>query len=153
MNLWTHQKKAIENIKNTLINDNKCLVKMFCGTGKTILVFNIMTQCDYNFSVIVFPSISLITQFNEDYINKQEWQKFLKDYKIMSICSKNEINDKNIDYTTDDIEIKNFINGNNKKIISVTYQSLKTFLNVLKRITQMLIWQYMTKHITFQAIY
>ena len=73
--LRKHQTKAVNAINKSFETNNKCLVKMFCGTGKTRLVFYLMMTQKNNLSIIVFPSISLITQFNIDYLHKEEWMK------------------------------------------------------------------------------
>ena len=65
-NLWKHQLEAIE--KSEL--HNKCLINMFCGTGKTrVIVEKIFKTIldSNNLNVIVFPSLPLINQFNNDY--------------------------------------------------------------------------------------
>lgn len=40
--LRKHQREAVNGINNVLQDNNKCLVKMFCGTGKTRVVFYLM---------------------------------------------------------------------------------------------------------------
>ena len=53
----------------------------------------------------------------------------------MSICSKNELDDNthNIQYTTDEETILDFLDTNDKKIICITYQSLETFVNCIEQ--------------------
>jgi len=133
INLRTHQSNAIHAIYKSFDNYNKCLVKMFCGTGKSRIIFHMMMNNNNNLSVIVFPSISLITQFNTDYIQNREWNGITKNYKYLSICSKNELqeNTHNINYTTDDELIINFLNNKEKKIVCVTYQSFETFVKCI----------------------
>ena len=79
---------------------------MFCGTGKTRIVFYLMMNNKSDLNVIVFPSISLITQFNIDYIHNKGWSQLTENYKYLSICSNNELNEKqnthNIKYTTNE---------------------------------------------------
>jgi len=138
--LRKHQKNAIKGIENALENGNKCLVKMFCGTGKTRIVFYLMMHHDEDFLVIVFPSISLVTQFNVDYVHNKKWHKLTKQFQYMSICSKNELeiesNQHNVHYTTNEKDITKFIKKKEKRIISVTYQSLKTFVSCLNKTEQ-----------------
>ena len=61
--LYEHQKKAIEEQNKY----KKCLINMWCGTGKTrtftidIFINNEKTN------VIVFPSLGLINQYCNDY--------------------------------------------------------------------------------------
>ena len=97
---------------------------MFCGTGKTRIILQLMIKQQNNLSVIVFPSISLITQFNKEYLLKNEWSNLTNKFKCLSICSKNELSYcADIQYTTEQIAITNFLQNKNNKIICVTYQS------------------------------
>jgi predicted helicase len=133
--LRAHQKDAVKCINSSLRTNNKCLVKMFCGTGKTRIVFYLMINEHRNLTVIVFPSIALITQFNIDYVNNDEWSEFTNSYNYMSICSCNELNDmdlqNDIKYTTDSKRIKRFLNKRPNKIVSVTYKSLENLVNCI----------------------
>ena len=133
INLRKHQKDAVKGVNKAFEEYDKCLVKMFCGTGKTRIVFYLMMNNENNLSVIVFPSIALITQFNQDYIFNKEWKDITKSHKYLSICSKNElsISKNKIKYTTDEEDIKKFIKKKDKKVISVTYKSLDKFINAL----------------------
>ena len=40
MNLRDHQKKCIESIDNHFTIENRALVKMFCGSGKSWIIYN-----------------------------------------------------------------------------------------------------------------
>ena len=65
-----YQEEADNAIYKELLINNKCIVKMFCGTGKSLL----MRKCKYlqnqKLVVYVFPSLSLIDQFCSDYFDK-----------------------------------------------------------------------------------
>lgn len=76
------------------------------------------------------PIISLLTQFNRDYL--REYAHLLQDKSLLSICSKDEIKDCDIEYTTDVDEIVDFIETNEKKVICVTYKSLVVLLEALE---------------------
>ena len=41
---------------------------MFCGSGKSYIIYDSILQYGNYLSVIVPPSINLITQFNKDYL-------------------------------------------------------------------------------------
>jgi superfamily II DNA or RNA helicase len=117
-----YQKEAIDAITEELITNgsNKCLVKMFCGTGKSL----IMRTCDVcqnvNLLVYVFPSLSLISQFAKDYLNNEPQNNILK------ISSDNDG-----DSTTNSHDIVNFLSQRNNKIICITYQSFNTLIDNL----------------------
>ena len=61
--LYPHQRDAI----TAKHNHNKCLINMWYGTGKT-RTFTLSLFKDLQvLSVIVFPSLGLINQYNNDY--------------------------------------------------------------------------------------
>ena len=64
--------ESYEKIKNTIINgtESKYLIHAFCGIGKSRLMYKsgLFNLLHNKISLFVFPSISLITQFNNDYI-------------------------------------------------------------------------------------
>lgn len=111
-----YQKEADDAIYEELLINNKCIVKMFCGTGKSLL----MRKCKYlenkKLVVYVFPSLSLIDQFCKDY--------FVKKDLPFKISSEN-------DSTTDADLIKTELKKKKNNIFCVTYQSYKTLLDNL----------------------
>jgi superfamily II DNA or RNA helicase len=111
----------------------KCLIKMFCGTGKSRIITNTIIHAKKNLSVIVFPSLALISQYYDDYLNnegdKKHFKKHFKKHKKMNVSSESLTNIKS---TTDPKEIKHFIKGKDPKIILVTYQSLDVLLSCLE---------------------
>ena len=63
--LYKHQIEAI----NAKAKYKKCLVNMWCGTGKTRTFTVSIFNDEKNLNVIVFPSLGLINQYNNDYFN------------------------------------------------------------------------------------
>ena len=131
ISLWKHQKKAVKQTKKY----DKCLINIWCGCGKTrIIVYKIFDD-KKDLNVIVFPSLGLINQFNNDYILKNEWNDKFSDYKFLSFCSDNEkqlkIKTNKIKYTTDSIKIKKFLYESNKKLLTVTYQSFDKLVDIV----------------------
>jgi superfamily II DNA or RNA helicase len=117
--LRSYQIEALKSIGDELIvNDSKkCLVKMFCGTGKSAIMRTFQASQDVNLIVYVFPSLSLISQFTHDYLKKEE-------KPILKISS-----DDNS--TTEPFVIRNFLAQPSNKIICVTYQSFATLIENL----------------------
>lgn len=118
-----YQIEADNAILNELVvNDNhKCLVKMFCGTGKSLLMRKCKVAQHQPLAVYVFPSLPLIKQFYEEYLYDFTPQHILK------ISSDNDY-----ESTTDDAVIQRFLSLNaTEKIICVTYQSYETLLTNL----------------------
>jgi superfamily II DNA or RNA helicase len=117
--LRKYQIEALKAIEDELIvnNSRKCLVKMFCGTGKSAIMRNFQKKQDVNLIVYVFPSLSLISQFTHDYLKKEKTP-------ILKISS-----DDNS--TTEPYIIQNFLSKLSNKIICVTYQSFATLIENL----------------------
>jgi superfamily II DNA or RNA helicase len=116
-----YQKEADYAIYEELLINKKCIVKMFCGTGKSLLMRRCKIIENKNLIVYTFPSLSLIDQFYIDYLNDYPIENILK------ISSENES-------TTDSNKIQGFLNKISNKIICITYQSFKTLLDNLGEI-------------------
>ena len=58
-----YQEEADEAIDNELLIADKCIVKKFCGTGKSLLMRKCKSVQNKNLVVYVFPSLCLIDQF------------------------------------------------------------------------------------------
>jgi len=116
---YYYQKEANDAICKELVLNDKCLVKMFCGTGKSM----IMRYCDIiqnkNLVVYVFPSLALIEQF---------YKKYLNDFNPNNILKISSEHDR--ESTTDVTNITNFLLKKDK-IICVTYKSYDTLLSCL----------------------
>jgi len=113
----------------SIFKHSKCLVKMFCGTGKSCIITNIIIHENKELSVIVFPSLALINQYYVDYLNNSEYKEYFIKYKKINISSENI---DNIESTTDKNIIKKFLKNKHPKIILVTYQSYQTLLEQLQ---------------------
>jgi predicted helicase len=73
-----YQEEADNAIYEELLINNKCIVKMFCGTGKSLIMRNCKIIENKKLVVFVFPSLSLITQFYEEYLNDYPIEKVNK---------------------------------------------------------------------------
>ena len=96
---------------------SECLVKMFCGTGKSRVIKRVVIEQKKSLSVIVFPSLALIRQFTKDYLGDID----AKLYSLLNVSSENL---SSIQSTTDSAQIMHFLNNpktkRQKKIICVT---------------------------------
>ena len=65
-----YQERAIDAIEESLKTESKCLIKMFCGTGKSLVMRKIkyLNCLTVNLIVYVFPRLELIKQFTRDYL-------------------------------------------------------------------------------------
>ena len=61
--LYPHQQQAIINKRDK----PKCLINMWCGTGKTRTFTISLFEDNQDINVLVFPSLGLINQYNNDY--------------------------------------------------------------------------------------
>ena len=111
-----YQTEADNAIREELLINDKCLVKMFCGTGKSLLMRYCAFVQNQNLLVYVFPTLSLLDQFCNDY-----FEPHCCPFKISSDDGA----------TTDDTSIQRKLQKPGNKIICVTYQSYQTLLNNL----------------------
>lgn len=120
-----YQREADEQISFTI--ENKRLVKMFCGTGKSLLMRYGKAFQDHSLCVYVFPSLSLIEQFNTDYLTEPTVPYLPHNVSIptgiMIISSEDE-------HTTKEEDIYAFLQRSENKIICVTYQSFHLLKDV-----------------------
>ena len=94
---------------------NRCVVKMFCGTGKSHVMSQGSFLRDARVVVYVFPSLGLIKQFTTTY---------LADVAKPLLCVSSEAG-----ATTDSATIRRFFeeNAGTPIVVAVTYQSMETF--------------------------
>jgi superfamily II DNA or RNA helicase len=116
-----YQQDADDAIYNELLENRKCLVKMFCGTGKSKLMRYCRVAQNKNLVVFVVPSLSLLEQFYTDYL-----QDVPSKY-VLRISSEEGS-------TTDSKDIVKFLKKKKDKIICITYQSFETLVSALNGI-------------------
>jgi superfamily II DNA or RNA helicase len=116
-----YQKEADDAIYSELLVNNKCIVKMFCGTGKSLLMRYCTVAQSKNLVVYVVPSLPLLEQFYDEYFVKK------MDFPLENILKVSS--DK--ESTTEKKEIVRFLKKKKQKIVCVLYQSLGTFLSAL----------------------
>lgn len=131
ISLYPHQEECIDSKKGL----PKSLINIWCGGGKTrIIVYSIFDD-NQLVNVIVFPSLGLINQFNNDYILCKDFMDYFKEYQCLSVCSDSEsklkIKTDIIRYTTKESIIKNYLKKDCKKLFTVTYQSLEMFMKII----------------------
>ncbi len=121
-----HQKDAIRSInKNFKKENNRGIINMFCGSGKTMILFHQIIDETKDVCVVVFPSLELIRQFHKDYL--VEFKDYILQKKILVVCSEKS---SNVNATTDVDVINNFLLNEFQKIICVTYQSLNILTEI-----------------------
>jgi superfamily II DNA or RNA helicase len=110
-----YQKEADERI--CFETKNRILVKMFCGTGKSLIMRYGKSFQNHSLCVYVFPSLSLINQFDNDYL-----QDVANPLKL--IVSSDE------GHTTNEEDIQTFLQQRENKILCITYQSFELIKDV-----------------------
>ena len=72
MEFRPYQNEMDDAIYEELIikNNDRCLIKAFCGTGKSIVMYKGNAFQNHELLVYVFPSLSLIDQFKTDYLKQ-----------------------------------------------------------------------------------
>jgi SAM-dependent methyltransferase len=71
--LRSHQRKCETRIESHLKDNKSGLVKMFCGSGKSLVIYNSLEKYTQRISAVVVPSITLVTQFK---INPTDWYTY-----------------------------------------------------------------------------
>ena len=57
MDLRPYQQEAVEAVLDTA---GRCVVKMFCGTGKSRVIVTVVLREGKQLRVVVFPSVALV---------------------------------------------------------------------------------------------
>ena len=129
--LYKHQLECILKKKGL----SKSLINIWCGGGKTRIIVYSIFEDGQEVNIIVFPSLGLINQFNNDYILCEDFMDYFKEYNCLSVCSDSEsklkIKTDLIRYTTKESIIKSSIKKKGKKLFTVTYQSLEMFMKII----------------------
>ena len=125
--LRNYQKQALKAI----CDNERGIVNMWCGTGKTRVICAAILKLNEELNVVICPSLGLICQFRNDYIlNRTDFPHF-NDYKIHSFCSAKEKNKGRSDHNTGKNHLEKFLRSSGKKIVTVTYQSMEKFSQVI----------------------
>ncbi len=135
VNLRGYQYDALVALLESTENRKQCI--MYCGTGKSMVMYRYINTIKPNKVIVFMPSLQLISQFYNSLKNDMLMNSvnYITD-NILCICSRLDIdsfNDdngiKNITYTTD----KNIIGQKmelDKIIVLCTYQSSKLVENL-----------------------
>jgi superfamily II DNA or RNA helicase len=131
LSLLDHQQEALDFVIEELQNGkDRVLFSMCTGSGKTRVILKIPHEMDWERVVYIFPTLSLVEQFKNDYIIKYN----ITNVKL--ICSlkesKSEIEVDTHEYITDDKELYNKLKDNTYTLIT-TYASLEKVLKSIKK--------------------
>ena len=119
MDLRPYQTEAVDAVLQTA---GRCVVKMFCGTGKSRVMATVVLGKPL--SVVVFQSLALVPQFYTDYVMGSYVDQFAN-YSILNVSSEQLAE---VQSTTDAEQIQKFCKQTKPKLILVTYQSFGVLL-------------------------
>jgi superfamily II DNA or RNA helicase len=119
--LREYQTTVIKNACIRYYTSDKLILNWACGLGKTLTALHIAKYFIKNTLVIGIPSNILLLQWLKTIIEFD----FSKEYVFLIISSNKTIQIENIKYlvTTKPLQIKNFLNCNDKVITLTTYHS------------------------------
>ncbi len=138
-----HQKVAIKDVCQRLINEDRGQVLMACGTGKTLTALWIKEKLQAENVLVLLPSLSLLSQtLNEWHRASQEPFKWICVCSDKTVAKKDKTEDDWITNTseiglpvTSDIkDIQKFLKEEGQKIIFSTYQSSQLIVAVHKNL-------------------
>lgn len=137
-----HQVNAINDIlysDNGIIKNDRALFISACGTGKTFTGYNVIHGLESKVVLLLFPSIALIEQVNEEYAFYNEFNT----YDPLYICSDDEISNEGIPISIDELAFSTTTNTEDiitylksdldTKIVFSTYHSSYLLLEVFKQ--------------------
>jgi superfamily II DNA or RNA helicase len=127
-----HQEEAISDvIKGFQVNDRGQLL-MACGTGKTLTSLWISERVDSNLSLVLVPSLSLLSQTLRAWIaNSTESFNWICVCSDQSVAKRNrsedywieQVSELGVPVTSDIKEIQSFLFEKGKRVVFSTYQS------------------------------
>jgi superfamily II DNA or RNA helicase len=132
----SYQREIIDTAINYFATENKGYLEMMCGTGKSLTSYWIDDALGNNLTVILVPSLYLLSQFYTSYCYQAHDEgtqcKFILVGSDMDVDE--EITGENVGLllTTDPIEICQSIDPEQKTVIISTYQSSDNLLESLK---------------------
>jgi len=126
-----HQIELIENTIEQFKENSRATAVMACGTGKTLGAYWIDKQMENQLTIVVVPSLTLVSQFFSDWIHQSVSDG--SDISYLLVGSDVDTEDQGhcqngITVTTDELEIyeyivMNLIDKKKKVVIISTYQS------------------------------
>lgn len=127
--LWRHQRNAVEVVSASLAKEGRGQLIMACGTGKTLTSIRISEQLKSELTVVVVPSISLISQSISD------WSKDASEaFSWWAVCSDETVGERaeseeflafdlSKPSSTDEDSLVRFLQTRGRKVIFSTYHS------------------------------
>lgn len=121
---YDYQIEAYEKIRNAFQEKKRATLHLPCGLGKTLI--SMMVSLSYKQIIIISPLMQYCIQNLDRFMNETSF----KDYKGLLIDS---------DGTRNIEEISEFINNNNKIILSVCYKSTDILFELLNKLNDYII--------------
>lgn len=127
--LWRHQRRAVEAVSASLPKEGRGQLIMACGTGKTLTSIRISERLKSELTVVVVPSISLISQSISD------WSKDASEaFSWWAVCSDETVGERaeseeflafdlSKPSSTNEDSLVRFLQMRGRKVIFTTYHS------------------------------
>ena len=122
-----HQKKAIDDVIGGFASNDRGLLIMACGTGKTLVGVWVSERLESSRTLVLVPSLSLVNQVS------MEWQANSNEpFRSLFVCSDQTVEDDAFvsntgesghSVTTDPEKIRGFLSGLGRRVVFCTYQS------------------------------
>jgi predicted helicase len=129
-----YQEKIITNTINYFNENDKGIIYMPCGTGKTLTGYWIMEKLKAKKVIIAVPSLSLLSQNYKTYIEMNPKLNYMLIGSDVDNLNDELIADKSIFYTTEKQVIKNFLKCRDEFVIFTTYQSSNILAELSKKL-------------------
>ena len=135
--LRPHQRNAMNSVVKGFENSDRGQLIMACGSGKTLTALRIHEELDSNLTIVLVPSLTLLSQTLGDWLQDRKSQ-----FNWLAVCSDESVsndpqdNTKLIDFdfpaTTKPSLILAFLKKKGKKVIFSTYHSSPRVLQAIQ---------------------
>jgi superfamily II DNA or RNA helicase len=127
--LWKHQERAVEDVVEQLPTARRGQLVMACGTGKTLTSIRISEHLNSQLTVVVVPSISLISQAISDWSRDSSepisWWAVCSDETVGTNAEAEKFHafDLAKPSSTDESSLSRFLQVEGRRVVFSTYHS------------------------------
>ena len=129
--LWQHQVDAIDSARKALVSNDRILISMACGTGKTRVGYELGSLFGPQVAILV-PTLALIEQTRRAWIDLG-----YRSDSILAVCGDDSLTKDPLVTHVDDLDfpvtsnaeaIKAFTESGSKPLVLCTYQSISALI-------------------------
>jgi superfamily II DNA or RNA helicase len=132
-----HQSEAVERIATSLRSEDRGQVIMPCGTGKTLVGLWTAERLRARTVLVLLPSLSLLSQ------TLREWARHASsELRLLAACGDQTVAETGGDFrpgelgfpvTTETARIQQHLEGDGRRVLFGTYQSLPAIADAVRR--------------------